>query len=92
MQAATPITLAAIGSLYTEENGVFSIGLEGLTILGVLVDAVVTWLLTGGGSITQTHLWVAFVAVAIVSDVLATLFAVLLIRYGASQIVAGLAV
>lgn len=56
------------------------------------VGAAVAWLLAGDGSITQAHLWVAFVAVAVVSGVLATLFAVLLIRYEANQIVAGLAV
>lgn len=92
LQAATPIALAAIGGLYAEKSGVFNIGLEGFMIFGALVGAAVAWLLAGGDGITQAHLWAAFVAVALVSGVLATLFAVLLIRYEANQIVAGLAV
>lgn len=92
LQAATPIALAAIGGLYAEKSGVFNIGLEGFMIFGALVGAAVAWLLAGGDGITQVHLWLAFVAVALVSGVLATLFAVLLIRYEANQIVAGLAV
>jgi len=90
LQAATPITLAAIGGLYAEKSGVFNIGLEGFMIFGA-ANAAATLYLLGGSSPTQGHLWLALVVAALASLVYAVVFAVLLIRYKANQIVAGLA-
>ncbi|QZP36529.1 ABC transporter permease [Halobaculum magnesiiphilum] len=91
LQAATPIALAAIGGLYAEKSGVFNIGLEGFMILGAANAAAFVWLI-GGESPTQGDLWLAIVAAVLVSLVYTLLFAVLLVRYRADQIVAGLAV
>ncbi|WP_348613506.1 ABC transporter permease [Halobaculum rarum] len=91
IQAATPIALAAIGGLYAEKSGVFNIGLEGFMILGAANAAAFVWLI-GGESPTQGDLWIAVVAAVLASLVYTLLFAVLLIRYRADQIVAGLAV
>ena len=91
LRGATPIALAAIGGLYAEKSGVFNIGLEGFMIFGAANAAAVVWLV-GGDSATQTDLWLAIVAAVGISLLYAVIFAVLLIRYEADQIVAGLAV
>ncbi|GAA0464856.1 ABC transporter permease (plasmid) [Halococcus dombrowskii] len=91
LQAATPIALAAIGGLFAEKSGVFNIGLEGFMIIGAITAAVITFIL-GGSSATQGDLWIAMAVTVVISIVLAAVFAVLLIRYRANQIVAGLAV
>ena len=90
LQAAAPIALAAVGGLYAEKSGVFNIGLEGFMIFGAANTAATIWLV-GGSSPSQGHLWLAILVAAGASLIYATLFAVLLIRYKANQIVAGLA-
>jgi simple sugar transport system permease protein len=92
LRAATPIALAAIGGLYAEKSGVFNIGLEGFMIFGALMAAVTTWLVSGGDSISQLHLWLGVLGAVVVCALLTVVFAVLTIRYAADQIVAGLAV
>ena len=91
LQAAAPIALAAVGGLYAEKSGVFNIGLEGFMIFGALTAAATTYLL-GGESPGQADLWAGIAAAVLVSVALAALFAVLLVRFRANQIVAGLAV
>ena len=91
LQAATPIALAAIGGLYAEKSGVFNIGLEGFMIFGAANAAAVVSIL-GGESPTQGDLWLAILAAVLISLLYSVVFAVLLIRYKADQIVAGLAV
>ncbi|MDR5674181.1 ABC transporter permease [Halalkaliarchaeum sp. AArc-GB] len=91
LQMATPIALAAIGGLYAEKSGVFNIGLEGFMIIGAITTAGVLFAL-GGTSPNQGDIWLAMLVAVVVSLVLTVLFAVLLIRYKADQIVAGLAV
>ena len=91
IQASCPIALAAIGGLYAEKSGVFNIGLEGFMIFGAVNAAAVTFLL-GGESPNQGDLWLGIVAATVVSVVLGVAFSVLLVRYEANQIVAGLAV
>ncbi|WP_434521598.1 ABC transporter permease [Halorubrum sp. AS12] len=91
LEMATPIALAAVGGLYAEKSGVFNIGLEGFMILGAFITAGTMFVL-GGTSPTQADVWTAVLVAVVVSIVLTTLFAVLLIRYKADQIVAGLAV
>lgn len=91
LQMATPIALAAVGGLYAEKSGVFNIGLEGFMIFGAFTSAATMYLL-GGTSPSQGHIWLAIVVAVIVTMLFAALFAVLLIRYKADQIVAGLAV
>ena len=91
LQSATPIALAAIGGLYAEKSGVFNIGLEGFMIFGAANTGALVWLI-GGASPGQGDLWLAMCAAVGLSFVYTTLFAALLIRYKANQIVAGLAV
>jgi len=91
LQAATPIALASLGGLYAEKSGVFNIGLEGFMIFGAANTGALVWLL-GGASPTQADLWVAMGLAVALSIAYTVFFAVLLIRYRANQIVAGLAV
>jgi len=91
LEMATPIALAAVGGLYAEKSGVFNIGLEGFMIIGAFTTAAAMFML-GGTSPSQPHIWTAIIATVIVSGVLGLIFAVLLIRFEADQIVAGLAV
>jgi simple sugar transport system permease protein len=91
VEAATPIALAAIGGLYAEKSGVFNIGLEGFMIFGAANTAAVMFLL-GGRSPTQGDLWLAILAAVAISFFYTIVFAVLVIRYKADQIVAGLAI
>ncbi|GAA0525319.1 simple sugar transport system permease protein [Halorubrum aquaticum] len=91
LEMATPIALAAIGGLYAEKSGVFNIGLEGFMIIGAFTTAGTMFAL-GGTSPTQGHVWAAILVAVAVTTLLTVIFAVLLIRYKADQIVAGLAV
>ena len=92
LRFAMPITLAAVGGLYAEKSGVFNIGLEGFMIFGAVNAVAVAWLLSGDGAVGQVHLWAGIVGATLISVGITVLFAVLLIRYEANQIVAGLAV
>ncbi|MHC3437258.1 ABC transporter permease [Natrialbaceae archaeon A-gly3] len=90
--AAMPIALAAVGGLYAEKSGVFNIGLEGFMIFGAVNAVAIAYLVSGGGSVTQLHLWTGLVGAVLISVLYTIVFAVLMIRYKADQIVAGLAV
>ncbi|MFC7077714.1 ABC transporter permease [Haloarcula halophila] len=92
LRAATPIALAAIGGLYAEKSGVFNIGLEGFMIFGAFIAAAAAWIVSGGGTVTQAHLWVGVVTATLACALLTVVFAVLTVRFEANQIVAGLAV
>ncbi len=92
LRAAAPIALAAIGGLYAEKSGVFNIGLEGFLIFGAFVAAAVAWVVSGGSEISQADLWIGVLGAVLACTVLGILFAILLVRYQANQIVAGLAV
>ena len=92
LQAATPIALAAIGGLYAEKSGVFNIGLEGFMIFGALTGAAAAWIISGSGSVSQADLWFGLLAAAVVCGILTIIYAILLVRFEADQIVAGLAV
>ncbi|OYR74478.1 ribose ABC transporter permease [Halorubrum sp. C191] len=90
LQSATPIALTAIGGLYAEKSGVFNIGVEGFMIFGAATAATTMWIISGGDP-GQSDIWLAILASVLVSLAFAVLFAILLIRYEADQIVAGLA-
>lgn len=88
---AAPIALAAIGGLYAEKSGVFNIGLEGFMIVGAISAAIAMYVVSGGDA-GQGHVWLAVGVAILVTTLLTALYSVLLIRYKADQIVAGLAV
>ena len=92
VRAAAPIALAAIGGLYAEKSGVFNIGLEGFMIFGAVNAVAIAYLASGDGSVTQLDLWTGLIGAVLISVLYTVVFAVLMIRYKADQIVAGLAV
>jgi len=92
LRFATPIALSAIGGLYAEKSGVFNIGLEGFMIFGAVNAVAISWIASGSGAVAQIHLWIGVTGAVLISIVYTVIFSVLLIRYKANQIVAGLAV
>lgn len=91
LEAAAPIIIVALGGLFAEKSGVFNIGVEGFMIIGAFVTAAMMFFL-GGTSPSQAHIWIAIVVATVVTMLLTVIFAVLLIRFEANQIVAGLGV
>jgi simple sugar transport system permease protein len=92
VRISVPIALAAIGGLYSEKSGVFNIGLEGFLIFGAFSAIATAFLVGGGTDVSQVDLWIGLLVAAVVTTLLAGVFAVITIRYKANQIVAGLAV
>jgi simple sugar transport system permease protein len=92
LRLSVPITLAAIGGLYSEKSGVFNIGLEGFLIFGAFFAAASATVISGESDISQIDLWLSVLTATAFTTVLAFIFAVLTIRYEANQIVAGLAI
>lgn len=78
---ATPLILAAIGGLYSERAGVINIALEGLMLAGAFTAASVTFY---AGSP-----WVGLGAAMIAGALVASLIAVVCIRFKANQVVTG---
>lgn len=84
LRIATPLLLGAMGSILSERAGVFAVGLEGMMLAGACGAAVISFL-TGSST--------AGVAGSMLCGALiAALFALVTVRLGADQMVAGLAV
>ncbi len=82
VRAATPLLLAGLGILLLEKSGVLNLGQEGV----VAVSAVVSFLTQ---FYTGSWLW-ALVAAVISALLLNTLFALLVFRFRAGQVISGL--
>jgi ABC-type uncharacterized transport system permease subunit len=84
VRMATPLLLAALGGLYAERSGVSNIALEGLMLAGAFTAATVTW---------YTHSpWVGLLAALVAGGAVAMVFALSAVRFGADQVVAGMAI
>ena len=80
----TPLVLVAMGGLFSERSGVFAIGLEGFMLIGSFASIAVG---------AATHSWsLAVLGAATVGCVVACIFAVATVTFGAEQIVSGIAV
>ncbi|HWK25117.1 MAG TPA: ABC transporter permease [Solirubrobacter sp.] len=83
LRYATPLTLGALGGLFSERSGVINIALEGMMLMGAFFGA---W----GADVTGS--WVGGIAVALVAGALfAGLHALFAITFRADQIVSGTA-
>ncbi|HJZ83418.1 MAG TPA: ABC transporter permease [Pyrinomonadaceae bacterium] len=81
IRLATPLTLAALGGLYSERSGVINIALEGLLLAGAFTAASVTF---------YAHSpWVGLGAAIVAGAAVAGILAVACIRFKADQVVTG---
>lgn len=78
---ATPIGLAALSGIYSERSGVVNIGIEGMILMGAFVSVVFA-------SITDS-MFIGVLAGMIAGTAMASLHAVLSIKYRVNQIVSG---
>jgi ABC-type uncharacterized transport system permease subunit len=83
LRYATPLTLAALGGLFSERAGVINIALEGMMLIGAFFGA---W----GADVTGS--WLLGIVVAIVAGALfAAIHALFAVSFRADQIVSGTA-
>jgi ABC-type uncharacterized transport system permease subunit len=83
LRYATPLTLAALGGLFSERSGVINIALEGMMLIGAFFGA---W----GADITGS--WLLGIVIAIAAGaVFAALHALFAVTFRADQIVSGTA-
>ncbi len=81
--AATPLLFAALGELITEKSGVLNLGVEGMMVMGAIIGFVAVHY---SGSA-----FIAVIASMLAGGVMAAIFALLVLRFHASQVPTGLA-
>jgi general nucleoside transport system permease protein len=84
VRLATPLLLAALGGLLSERSGMINIALEGLMLAGAFTAAAVTYFVGSP--------WLGLLAAVAAGAAVAAVHAVATIRYGADQVVSGIAV
>jgi ABC-type uncharacterized transport system permease subunit len=84
IRLSTPLTLAALGGLFSERSGVINIALEGMMLAGAFTAASVTWAVGSP--------WLGLAAGAAAGMAIASIHAVACIRYKADQVVTGTAI
>lgn len=81
--AGTPILLAALGELISEQAGVLNLGVEGMMLIGAVCGFMVT--LSSGSQ------WIGLAAAVVAGGLMAFIHAFLSISLRANQVVSGLA-
>ncbi len=81
---ATPLTFAAMGSIFSERSGVVNIGIEGLMVVGAFVGATVT--------LFTHNPWLGILAAGLAACVVSYLHAVACVYFQADQTISGIAI
>lgn len=81
IRLGTPMIFAALGGMFSERSGVINIALEGLMLGGAFTAAVVTYELSNP--------YIGFLTALVAGALLASIFAVSVIKFEADQVVAG---
>ena len=81
--AATPLLFAALGELVTEKSGVLNLGVEGMMVMGAIIGFA-TVHVTGSATL-------AVLASILAGVLMAAIFALLILKFHASQVPTGLA-
>ncbi len=81
---ATPMIFAALGGMFSERSGVINIALEGLMLTGAFAAAVITY--------QTSNPYIGFASATIAGGIIALLYAVIVIRFEADQVVAGVGI
>ena len=81
--AATPLLFASLGEMVTEKSGVLNLGVEGMMVMGAIIGFVAEYY---SGNVA-----VAIAAGMLAGVFMATLFALLVLYFHASQVPTGLA-
>lgn len=84
IRLTTPLVWAAIGGLYSERAGVINVALEGLMLAGAFTAAAVTYYAASP--------WIGLGAAMLAGALVASVLAVVCIRYRANEVVAGTAI
>lgn len=90
IRSVVPLLLTGLGGLFSERSGVVNIALDGLIIFGALTGAIVTLLLEP--SLGHFAPWLGWLAGAAAGGLIASIHAVLSIKYNADQIISGTAI
>lgn len=81
--AATPLLFAALGEMVTEKSGVLNLGVEGMMVMGAIVGFIAEYHSGNAG--------IAILAGILAGVFMATIFAMLVLNFHASQVPTGLA-
>jgi general nucleoside transport system permease protein len=98
VRATTPLLFAALGGLFSERSGVVNIALEGIMLFGALTAALVTYyvelpaLRANPGEAVPYAPWIGLLAAMVVGGLVGGVHALVSIRYGADQIISGVAI
>lgn len=84
IRLATPMIFAALGGMFSERSGVINIALEGLMLSGAFTAAVATYELGNP--------YIGFLCGIAAGGLLALVFAIVVIRFEADQVVAGVGI